>query len=97
MEQKKQSKHGTGERKMSKDKKAVKALKAARVLINYLNNEESFCSHTIWVDSKGYALHTDVGYFFEGITGLADLLDKRCKGVMPEFPMACVKYKGERK
>jgi len=78
---------------MNNDKKAVKALKAARSLIDYLNSEESFCNNTMWVDSRGYALHTDIGYFFEGLNGLTDLLVKRCKGAIPEFPMACVKYK----
>lgn len=71
---------------MDNDKKAVKALKAAQVLLDYLNSEESFCSNTMWVDSKGYALHTDVGYFFEGLTGITDLLIKRCSGATPEFP-----------
>lgn len=78
---------------MNNDKRAVKALKAARILIDYLNNEESFCNNTLWVDSKGYSLHTDIGYFFEGLNGLTDLLVKRCRGAIPEFPMACVKYK----
>lgn len=77
---------------MNNDKKAVKALKAARFLIDYLNNEESFYNNTMWVDSKGYALHADIGCFFEGLNGLTDLLVKRCRGAIPEF----LKYK-ERK
>ena len=80
---------------MNNDRKAVKALKATGILIDYLNNEESFCNNTLWVDSRGYALHTDIGYFFEGLNGLADLLVKRCRGAIPEFPMACVKYEEE--
>lgn len=78
---------------MNNDRKAVKTLKAAQTMIDFLNNEESFCSNTMWVDSKGYAFHTDIGYFFKGLTGLTDLLVKRCRGAIPEFPMACVKYK----
>ena len=79
--------------RMNNDKKAVKALKAARVLIDYLNSEESFSNNTMWVDSRGYALHTDIGYFFKGLNRLTDLLAKRCRGAIPEFPMACVKHK----
>ena len=78
---------------MNNDKKAVEALKATQIVIDFLNNDESFCSNTMWVDSKGYALHTDIGYLFEGITKLSDLLVKRCRGAIPEFPKACMEYK----
>jgi hypothetical protein len=77
---------------MNNDKKAVRALKAAQTLIDYLNNEESFCSNSMWVDSKGYALHTDIGYLFEGLEKIADLLVKRCRGAIPEYPKLCAKY-----
>lgn len=77
---------------MKHDKKAAKALKASKTLIDYLNNEESFCSNSMWIDSKGYALHTDVGYLFEGLEKLTDLLEKRCCGAIPEYAKACVKY-----
>lgn len=82
---------------MLADKKARKALKAARIIIEYLNEEGSFCNNTTWVDSKGYALETDIGYFFEGIIGLANMLEKRLKGLMPKYPKACEKYKNEEK
>lgn len=67
---------------MNNDKKAVKALKAVQTVIAYLNEEESFCSNTKWVDTKGYSMHTDIGYFFEGLTAFSDMLVKRLRGAV---------------
>lgn len=77
---------------MDNDMKAVEALKAAQILLDYLDNDKVFCSDTIWVDSKGYALHTDIGYLYEGLEKLTDLLVKRCRGAIPEYQRACVEY-----
>lgn len=77
---------------MNNDKKAVKALKAAQTLIDYLTSEESYCSNTLWVDLRGYALHCDVGYFFDGLTKLTDLLVIRLRGGVPEYPQSCKTY-----
>lgn len=75
------------------DIKTRKALRATRIIIEYINEEGSFCDNTTWVDSKGYSLETDIGYFFEGIIGFADMLERRLKGFMPKYPKACEKYK----
>lgn len=59
---------------MRSDKKAIKALKAVRVVIAYLNDEETWSSNTEWVDTKGYAMDCDWGYFYDGLTKFAELL-----------------------
>ena len=77
------------------DKNARKALKAVRTVIAFVNNEECLCSSTEWVDTKGYAMDCDVGYFYEGLTKLSELLVHRLRGALPRYPQSCKTYNEE--
>lgn len=82
---------------MNNDRKAVKALKALVTLNEYFESECVFSNHTQWVDTKGYAFETDMGYFWQGLEELEKCLKKRLRGVRPEYPKACETYQeGEK-
>lgn len=82
-------------RKHYGDYKARRALKAVSTVIDYLNNEETFASNTEWVDTKGYAMNCDLGYFYQGLSEFRDLLVKRLRKAVPRYRKACEEYSGE--
>lgn len=79
-------------RKHIGDYKARRALKAVSTVIKYLNDEESFASNTEWVDTKGYAMDCDLGYFYEGLDNFRDLLIKRLRKAVPRYRQLCEEY-----
>lgn len=79
-------------RKHYVDYKARRALEAVSTVIEYLNDEESFTSNTEWVDTKGYAMDCDLGYFYEGLENFRDLLIKRLRKAVPRYRQACEEY-----
>ncbi len=83
-------------RKHYGDYKARKALKAVLTVIEYLNEEESFASDIEWVDTKGYAMYCDLGYFFGGLENFRDLLVKRLRKEVPRYRQACEKYSEDK-
>ena len=83
-------------RKHYGDYKARRALKAVSTVIEYLNDEESFASNTEWVDTKGYAMDCDLGYFFEGLWNFRDMLVKRLRKAVPRYRQACEEYFEDR-
>lgn len=83
-------------RKHYGDYKARRALKAVSTVIEYLNDEESFASNTEWVDTKGYAMDCDLGYFYEGLGNFRDLLIKRLRKAVPRYRQACEEYFEDR-
>ena len=79
-------------RKHYGDYKARRALNAVSTVIEYLNDEESFASNTEWVDTKGYAMDCDLGYFYEGLVNFRDLLVTRLRKAVPRYRQACEEY-----
>lgn len=77
---------------MDEDYKVRKALEAVLTVIEYLNDEESFASDIEWVDTKGYAMSCDLGYFFGGLENLRELLISRLHKAVPRYRQACEKY-----
>lgn len=77
---------------MNNDIKAKKALKCVSYVIEYMNNEESWASNTEFVDTKGYAMSCNLGYFYQGLTNLKDMLIKRLRGGIPKYQKLCEKY-----
>lgn len=76
--------------------KTRKALEAVLTVIEYLNDEEYFASDIEWVDTKGYAMDCDLGYFFGGLENLRDLLISRLNKEVPRYRQACEEYKEEK-
>ena len=66
--------------------------RAVLTVIGYLNDEQSFTSNTEWVDTKGYAMDCDLGYFYEGLVNFRDLLIKRLRKAVPRYRQACEEY-----
>ena len=81
---------------MKNDRKAVRALRAVSYLIEYVNDEECWASNTEFVDTKGYAMTCDLGYFYQGLSNLRDMLVKRLRGAVPKYPKACMDYKEDK-
>lgn len=79
-------------RKHYGDYKARRALNAVSTMIEYLNDEESFASNTEWVDTKGYSMSCDLGYFYEGLWSFRDLLVKRLRKAVPRYRQKCEEY-----
>ena len=77
---------------MNNDIKAKKALKCVSYVIDYMNTEESWSNNTEFVDTKGYAMSCDLGYFYQGLTNLRDMLIKRLRGAIPKYPKLCETY-----
>lgn len=71
---------------MNNDQKAIEALRAIQIIKEFMDSEESRSTSSYWEDTKGYAFTTDIGYFFEGLTGMEELLIKRLRGARPDRP-----------
>lgn len=78
---------------MNNDEKATEALKALKVINDYLESECVFSNDIVWVDNKGYVISTDMGYFWQGLEEMEKCIIKRLRGAIPEYPKACEEYK----
>lgn len=55
----------------------TKALESVKYLMDYLDNPASKATECSWTDDKGYWMHCDFGYFWEGLRDLKEILEKR--------------------